>query len=70
MKKPEVKYNSQGQDGNVFNILVLCQKELRNQGKIGEYKKMRIRVLNSHSYEEALGIIREYVDLVDTIEKL
>ena len=69
MKKPIVRYNSQNEQGNIFQILFLTQVEMKKHDMADEYKKMRLRVFESNSYEEALGIIREYVELIDTAEK-
>lgn len=68
-EKPVVKYNSQNEQGNIFQVLFLTQVKMKKHGLADEYKKMRLRVFESSSYEQALGIIREYVDLIDTVEK-
>jgi len=69
MKKPIVRYNSENEQGNIFQILFLTQVEMKKHNMADEYKKMRLRVFESNSYEQALGIIREYVELIDTAEK-
>jgi hypothetical protein len=61
-----IQFQSTGQSGNIFWILGAARKELQKQRRITEYNDMWERVQNSQSYEDALSIIREYVELVDT----
>lgn len=65
IKKPTVKYESCGESGNIYFVLGLVAGALRKQQRIQDYNDCRERVLNSDSYKTALGIIREYVELVD-----
>lgn len=65
MKKPTVKFNSNGESGNVFFVLGLCQKALRKENRIADYNTMRDRVFAASSYFDAIKIMREYVNLVD-----
>lgn len=69
MEKPVIKFDSQGPSGNIFYILGLVKAALRKQRRIIDYNNCLERVQNSHSYAEALKIIREYVDLIDIQEK-
>lgn len=66
MKRPIVYFTSTGATGNIFAILGATRVELQRQHRITDYNDIRDRVMNSHSYVEALAIIREVVDLVDT----
>lgn len=50
-----------GANGNIFNILGIASRTLRNSGMADEAEEMYSRVLSSGSYEEALGIITEYI---------
>jgi len=50
-----------GADGNVFNLIGICQKQLRNAGYIKEAKELSDRVLRCGLYQEALAIMEEYV---------
>jgi len=50
-----------GADGNIFNLIGICQRELKKAGYLSESKEMAQRVMNSSSYEEALNILQEYV---------
>lgn len=52
-------------DGNIFCILGGAANALRRNGQHELIKEMNDRVTSSHSYEEALSIIMEYVDFVD-----
>lgn len=60
-----IYFNSLGPSGNIFAILGLVKNEMRKQRRITEYNTMWERVQNSKSYEEALAVIREYVELID-----
>lgn len=54
-----------GQDGNIFNLVGIASKTLKRNGMYEESKEMSDRVFNSSSYEEALCIIDEYVEITD-----
>jgi len=51
-----------GANGNIFNLLGIASKTLKNNGLADEAKEMYERVTSSDSYTEALGIITEYVE--------
>ena len=51
-----------GANGNIFNILGIASRTLRNNDMADEAQEMYSRVTSSGSYEEALGIIMEYVE--------
>lgn len=61
-KKPKAKVI--GQDGNVFNLIGICSRVLREAGQRERATEMKTRVFASGSYEEALAIMSEYCDLV------
>jgi hypothetical protein len=61
MKKPVC--NLIGQDGNIFNLLGIASRCLRKNNMQEEAKKMCDRVYECSSYEEALCIIGEYVEI-------
>ncbi len=50
-----------GADGNIFCILGMASRTLKNNGMSDEASEMYSRVTSSGSYEEALGIITEYI---------
>ena len=52
-----------GADGNIFNIMGLASKTLKRSNMAEEANEMYRRVTSSGSYEEALGIIIEYIRL-------
>lgn len=55
-----------GQNGNIFNLLGIASHTLRENGLKGQAKEMTSRVFASNSYQEALGIIGEYVNITDS----
>lgn len=57
-----------GTDGNIFNIMGIASKTLKHSGMTEESKEMCSRVTSSGSYEEALGIIMEYVEPCSEVE--
>lgn len=65
MNKPTIRINSRGESGNIFWILGSVRQALHKQRRITDYNNLRDRVTSSGSYNEALAIIREYVDLID-----
>jgi len=52
-----------GQDGNIFNLINIVSKVLKNNDLHDEAKEMTDRIFNSRSYNEALRIISEYVEI-------
>lgn len=54
-----------GQDGNIFNLVGIASRTLKRNGMYEESKAMSDRVFSSHSYDEALNIIGEYVEITD-----
>lgn len=62
-KKPKAKII--GADGNVFNLMGICSKALKDNGFNEESDEMIKRITSSKSYEEALSVMCEYIDPVD-----
>ncbi len=60
-KKPDCKLL--GENGNVFNLLGIASRTLRQNGMAEEAVEMRDRIRASGSYGEALCIIGEYVNI-------
>jgi len=60
-----VVYNRRKPSGNIFYILGQAYTVMSQEGRTEEAKKMCDRVYNSSSYELALEIISEYVELVE-----
>jgi len=55
-----------GANGNVYNLLAICQRALKDNGYNEEAKELYERVTNSESYNIALSIMQEYVNPVST----
>ena len=53
-----------GENGNIFHLIGLASRALRKKGMTSELKEMQDRIMGGdcRSYEEALGIIGEYVE--------
>jgi hypothetical protein len=62
MSKPECGLI--GEDGNVFNLIGKASKALKRAGLEDQAKEMSERIYRCDSYDEALRIITEYVDVV------
>lgn len=59
------KANVIEQDGNIFNILGISRKALKEAGVSLEVsEEMSKRVQSAESYEDALNIMQEYVEFV------
>ena len=54
-----------GADSNVFNLIGIASRTLKRCGLADQAKEMSSRVMSSGSYNEALGIIGEYVNITD-----
>ena len=57
-----------GQDGNIFNLVGIASRTLKRNGLSAEASEMTEKVFNSGSYEEALDIIGEYVNITSVDE--
>ena len=53
-------------NGNVYNLLAICQRALKDNGYNEEAKELYERVTNSESYDMALSIMQEYVNPIST----
>lgn len=65
-KKPQAPLL--GADGNVFNLIAVASRALKDNGYDEMADQMSSKVMSSDSYEEALGIILDYVEPVDVQE--
>ncbi len=61
MEKPKCKMI--GADGNVFNLIGIASKALKKSGMSEEAKEMQTRVMSCGSYNDALCIMMEYVEV-------
>lgn len=62
MNKPKAKLI--GEDGNIFNLIAIASRALRKDKMEDKAMEMIGKLNKSRSYDEALSIIREYVDIV------
>ena len=58
-----------GCDSNIFNLMGIASRALKQNGMADEAKEMCSRVTSSGSYYEALNIIGEYVNITDGSEQ-
>ena len=65
MNKPELRYDSRGETGNIYWILGALSSIMRRENRISVYNEIRDRVFKAQSYQEALEIIGEVVTLID-----
>ena len=52
-----------GEDGNIFNLIAIASRVLRQNKMSDKATEMQNRIYASGSYDEALAIIQEYVDV-------
>lgn len=57
-----------GQDGNIFNLMGIASRTLRQNGMNEQAGEMCSRIYESNSYSAALGIIGEYVNITSVDE--
>lgn len=65
MEKPTITYDRSGPSGNIYAILGAVSQALRKQRRYADFNTLRDRVFEAQSYEEALQIIGETVNLVE-----
>jgi hypothetical protein len=52
-----------GEDGNIFNLIGIASRALKTAGEPERAEEMKRRVLQSGSYDEALRVIVEFVEV-------
>ncbi len=57
-----------GQDGNIFNLMGIASRTLRENGMAEQAREMRDRITQCQSYHSALSIIGEYVNITSVEE--
>ena len=66
MDKPQCKLI--GENGNVFNLIGITKKTLRRAGLKGQMKRFDKELsditCNGGSYDDVLGLIQRYVEVV------
>lgn len=63
--KPDCKLI--GENGNIFNLMAIASRTLKANGLEYYAKEIKVRIIDkceAHSYEEALVIIMEYVNVI------
>ena len=63
VKHPDISVQLTGQDGNVFNLMGVVIKALRNNGSEDEVDDFISEVTSSKSYHEALAVMMQWVDV-------
>lgn len=51
-----------GEDGNIFNLIGIARKAILHMPEA--YNEMRDRIYCAQSYDEALEILSEYVNII------
>lgn len=52
-----------GEDGNIFNLAGIVSRSLRNAGQEDKAKEMTSKLYACGSYDEALQLFMQYVDV-------
>ena len=60
---PKPKAVLVGKNGNIYNLLAIASRALMEVKQFANLPNMKTRVVKSHSYDEALNLIMEYVDV-------
>jgi hypothetical protein len=61
MFKPKVTLT--GANGNVFNLLGICTKALKEAGQKEQAKELQEKLFEASSYEDALRLMEEYCEV-------
>ncbi len=57
-----------GEDGNIFRLMGIASRTLKENGMVEEAKEMCSKVTQSGSYDEALSVLGEYVNITSIDE--
>ena len=63
IKHPGISVQLSGQDGNVFNLMGIVIRALRENGFGDEVDDFVSEVTSSKSYHEALAVMMQWVDV-------
>lgn len=55
-----------GQDGNIFNLMGIASRTLKEAGLHDQAQEMRSRITQCQSYDSALAIIGDYVNITSS----
>ena len=61
----KVIFDRNGESGNIFYIMGMAYSSLLQEGRRQDAEAMVQKVNSQHSYEDALEVIAEFVDLVE-----
>lgn len=64
-KKAVIHFQSLHKSGNIFWIMGAVRTQMLSERRHTDWNNAYERIGNSTSYEEALAILRELVDLID-----
>ena len=64
-KKSVVRFCRTAETGNIFYVTAEAVRALNNIGKQDAARELKQRIWKAEDYENALGIISEYVNLVE-----
>ncbi len=59
-----------GQNGNIFNLMGIASRTLKENSMAEEAKEMCDKIMQSGSYEEAMCILGEYVNITSINEEM
>ena len=62
-RKTDLRVKLTGQNGNVFNLIGIVRKALIKANHKDLAKEMQDRVFKAESYNDALNIMDEYVEI-------
>ena len=57
-----------GANGNIFNLMSIASRTLKDHGMSEQAEEMRNKIMASGSYEDALNILGEYVNITSVEE--
>ena len=59
-----------GTDGNIFHLIGKASEALRKNGMQGQAEEMRNRIIQCQSYDSALSIIGDYVNITSAHQEV
>lgn len=69
MKQNKPQARIIGANGNIFNLMGIASRAMKKAGLHEEADMMNQRIMRSSSYDEALGILTEYVEPIGIHQK-
>lgn len=57
-----------GEDGNIFNLMGIASRTLKENGMSEQAREMRQRITQCQSYDSALSVIADYVNITSVQE--